>query len=180
MNSKRMKMRAMTVEDAGLLIEWYKQKDLMKHVGFDDGLEVSLEKQQERIINQKNDERLLMLTLLDGTPIGECHYFNIKNASCEIGIKIGDLNYQGKGYGKEGLQMLLAHLFGVLGIRMVFLDTLKENERAQNLYKSVGFKTTGEKKDFWTDPKGHLRTAVLMTLTVEDFRKKLNVPFKMV
>lgn len=179
MNSRRMMMRATTVEDAELLCQWYLQKDLMKHVGFPDGLDVGLENQQNKILNQKNDGKLLMLTLLDGTPIGECHYFNMQNTSCEIGIKICDLNYQGQGYGKEGLQLLLAHLFGVMGIRTVFLDTIVENTRARNLYTSVGFKETGINKDCWTDSTGMLRSTVLMTLTVDDFKKSLNVLFKM-
>lgn len=179
MNSRRMMMRATEVEDAELLRNWYLQKELMKHVGYPEGLDVDIEKQRALIQNQKNDGKLLILTLLDGTPIGECHYFNMKNTSCEIGIKICDLNYHGQGYGKEGLQLLLSHLFGVMGIKTVFLDTLSENNRAQNLYKSVGFKETGIKKACWTDPTGKDRDAVLMTLTLEDFKASLNILFKM-
>lgn len=180
MESKRLRLRAMTEEDAPLLISWYKEAELMKHVGFDDGLIVSLDEQIKRIKEQKIDEKLLMLTLLDDTPIGECHYLNIKGSSCEIGIKIGDLSYQGQGYGKEGLQLLLAHLFGVLGMKSIFLDTLEENVRAQNLYKTVGFKQTGINPNIWTDPKGRPRSAVLMTLTIDDFRIAMKQPFKIV
>ncbi|MGB5792341.1 GNAT family N-acetyltransferase [Poseidonibacter sp.] len=180
MNSRRMRMRATTVEDAPLLITWYKQKELLKHVGFDEGLCLTLEKQTHIIMNQKGDEKLMMLTLLDDTPIGECHFKNIRGASCEIGLKIGDLNYQGQGYGKEGLHMLLAHLFGVLGMKIVFLDVLESNERARHLYKKVGFKETSIRQNAWTDSKGEARAIVYMTLTLDDFKMALNVPFPIV
>jgi len=180
MESRRLKMRAVTVEDAELLMTWYKQPELMKHVGFDEGLIVSYDKQRARIENQKNDEKLLMLTLRDGKPIGECSYHNMKGTSCEIGIKICDLDYQGQGYGKEGLQMLLAHLFGVMGFKMIFIDTLIENKRAQGLYRSVGFKQTGTKDNAWQDPRGKQRSIVLMTLTVDDFKKAIKQPFNVV
>jgi len=178
MNSRRMKMRATTSDDAKCLSDWYSQAELMKHVGFEAGYIVSEEDLIKRINNQKINEKLLMLTLLDDTPIGECHYKNIKGASCEVGIKIGDLSYQGKGYGKEGLQMLLAHLFGVLGMKMIFTDALVENERAISLYQSVGFKTTGTNKDYWIDPQGSSRSAVLMTLTLDEFKNSIKQPFK--
>lgn len=178
MNSIRMKLRARTVDDTDLLIEWYKQKELMKHVGYENGLHLLGAQEEKRINNQKNNERLLMLTLLDDTAIGECSYFDIKNTSCKIHIKICDLNFQGKGYGKEGLQMLLAHLFGVLGIKIVFVDVLKENKRAQHLFGAVGFEETGLQEKSWIDQQGIKRDIVLMTLTLDVFKKALNVPFK--
>ncbi len=180
MNSRRMKMRAITVEDAPLLVMWYNQPELMKHVGYDNGLDISVEEQKQRISNQNIDEKLMMLTLLDDTPIGECHYNNIRGASCEVGLKIADLTYQNKGYGKEGLQMLLAHLFGVLGMKSVFLDVLEDNQIARHLYNKVGFAETSINKNGWIDPKGRSRSVVYMTLTLDSFKKSLNIPFTVV
>lgn len=180
MNSRRMKMRATHPNDAKVLKSWYEQGALMKHLGYDDGYIVSESDLIKRINTQANNERLLMLTLLDDTPIGECYYKDIRGASCKVGLKIGNLAYQGRGYGKEGIQVLLAHLFGVLGMKMVFADALIENKRAAYLYESVGFKQTGINKDSWTDAKGQVRSVVLYTLTLEDFKQSIKQPFPVI
>lgn len=178
MISKRMKLRALETSDVNLLFKWYQQNELMPYV-YNENLDLSVEDHKSRIINQKNTEKLLMLTLHDGKPIGECYYSDILNKSCKVGIKIWDHDYRSKGYGKEGMQMLIAHLFGGMGFKMVFLEVFEENEIALKLFESIGFKITGKKNDFFVDQIGQMHAAVFMTLTVEDFRSALRVPFKM-
>jgi diamine N-acetyltransferase len=51
--------------------------------------------------------------------------------------------YQGKGYGKRGLQVLIGHLRSEYQCGMIYLDVAPENQVAINLYQSVGFEDTG-------------------------------------
>ena len=51
--------------------------------------------------------------------------------------------YQGKGYGKRGLQELIAYMKAEYHCEKIYLDVSPENQAAINLYKSAGFVDTG-------------------------------------
>ena len=65
--------------------------------------------------------------------VGELHIGN-------IAVK---KEYQGQGYGKQGLQVLIAHLQAQYGCDKIFLDCSPENQTAINLYEGAGFINTG-------------------------------------
>lgn len=52
--------------------------------------------------------------------------------------------YQGKGYGRQALVMLLDRLADEYGCNDIFLSVYGDNERAIALYKRYGFRFTGE------------------------------------
>ena len=55
-----------------------------------------------------------------------------------------DIDFQGKGYGKAALPVILAEMTRQYGTRRVYLTLEKENERAVHLYTAFGFVPTGE------------------------------------
>ncbi|HUU78163.1 MAG TPA: GNAT family N-acetyltransferase [candidate division Zixibacteria bacterium] len=56
-------------------------------------------------------------------------------------------NFQGKGYGKEGLKALIKMMEKKYSCTEIFLDVASDNEVASKLYKKAGFKETGKKHD---------------------------------
>ncbi len=52
--------------------------------------------------------------------------------------------YQGKGYGRAGLSVLIEQLRAQKGYIAILISFVPENEAARNLYASLGFKDTGE------------------------------------
>jgi len=56
-----------------------------------------------------------------------------------------DENHQGKGYGKKGLKAAIKLMQEKFKPKSIFLDVVKENEIATNLYVKAGFKDTGKK-----------------------------------
>lgn len=61
---------------------------------------------------------------------------------CRIMI---DYNHQGKGYGKQALKLILKKMKEQYDdCERVLLTFHTENERAKNVYESVGFQDTGE------------------------------------
>ncbi len=56
-----------------------------------------------------------------------------------------DKNLQGKGYGKTGLKAVIDFLQTKYSCSEIFLDVVKDNEIATNLYVKSGFKQTGKK-----------------------------------
>jgi len=51
--------------------------------------------------------------------------------------------YQGKGYGKSGLQTLIDHMQAEYQCKTIYLDVIPENQVGINLYQSAGFEDTG-------------------------------------
>ena len=52
--------------------------------------------------------------------------------------------YQGQGYGKKGLQVLISHLQSTYQCDKIYLDVVPDNQVAINLYRSAGFVDTGK------------------------------------
>lgn len=55
-----------------------------------------------------------------------------------------DVDYQGKGYGKAALPIIIDEMMRQYQTNRIFLTLEKENERAVRLYTSFGFVPTGE------------------------------------
>jgi RimJ/RimL family protein N-acetyltransferase len=66
------------------------------------------------------------------------------------GIDIGEMDYWGKGYGKEATQLALDFAFNFLNIHNIMLGVYAFNQRAYHLYKKIGFKEIGRKREFQT------------------------------
>jgi RimJ/RimL family protein N-acetyltransferase len=81
----------------------------------------------------------------DGQFIGQCALFNFNDTAhtCELGIVIGDPDYQGRGYGREAIGLLLDYAFRLRNFRKVYLTVNGDNERAQRAYHACGFVEEG-------------------------------------
>ena len=55
-----------------------------------------------------------------------------------------DFNHQGKGYGKEGLNLVIQEMVNNLKCEEILLSFHPDNKSAKKLYESVGFKNTGK------------------------------------
>lgn len=58
-----------------------------------------------------------------------------------------DLLHQGKGYGRQALQMALAEIRARGGVRKVWISYQPDNARAKDLYASMGFVETDVDED---------------------------------
>ncbi|OGO39960.1 MAG: hypothetical protein A2147_04645 [Chloroflexi bacterium RBG_16_57_8] len=96
----------------------------------------------EELRNPYSASRRFAIDTLDGKHIGNCAYYNISetNGETELGIMIGDRDYWNKGYGRDVVCTLLAHIFDNTRLDRVYLKTLASNYRAQNCFLKSGFK----------------------------------------
>ena len=83
----------------------------------------------------KNGERL----------IGSCglHGISAVNHSAELGIAIGDVEFQNQGYGTEAVRLALRFGFEELNLNRVGLHVLATNARAVRAYEKAGFVREG-------------------------------------
>lgn len=94
------------------------------------------------------DPTRIMLSIRQRTDpkiIGYLHIQNISvvHRSADIGIRIGEEKHRGKGYGKEALAIGLDYCWNHLNLERVGLIVFRNNTRAINAYKAVGFKKEG-------------------------------------
>ena len=88
------------------------------------------------IINYKNN------------PVGTVALYNIdfSHSTAEFGrLLIGDLNSRCKGIAFIATKLLCEYGFNKLGLNKIILEVYKDNIKAMNLYKKIGFKIIKEK-----------------------------------
>ncbi len=84
----------------------------------------------------------------DGALMGVFGIFNLNYSAkkCEIGFWLGK-KFWGKGFGSEGVKMLLKFSFGNLGMNKVYARVFSDNLKASSLLERLGFKLEGNLKD---------------------------------
>lgn len=68
-------------------------------------------------------------------------YWNLQTAM--VGIAIGNRTDRGKGYGRDGMALILRYAFDELNLYRVGLTVLERNHEARRLYTAVGFQPEG-------------------------------------
>lgn len=81
----------------------------------------------------------------DGQYIGHAFLYDLEAAIgvCWVSIGVGDTAYQGRGYGREALTLLLDYAYRILTMRRVCLSVAAFNERALRTYRALGFVEEG-------------------------------------
>ena len=154
--------------DCAQLAAWWNDGAVMAHAGFPLGLGTTAEKIAAQIATDSDDTRRRLILAYQEKPIGEMSFRILEDGSAEIGVKICETAYQERGIGRKALSMLIGALFQ-RGCGKIVLDTNLNNTRAQHVYETLGFQTTGVRYDAWTDQLGRLQSAVDYELTQEYF-----------
>ena len=69
-----------------------------------------------------------------------------------MGIIIGETDEQGKGYGKEVMELIIDYAFNTLNLNKVIVEVVEYNKRALEVYKKLGFIEEGRlKKHYYAD-----------------------------
>lgn len=156
---KNLTIRSATVNDAVLLATWWNDGKVMAHAGFPNGTGETVEDISERIRNNTDHNRRLIIEL-ENIPIGEMNYCTVNEGTAEIGVKICDFSKHDKGYGKVLLSMLISWLFDGMGYQRIILDTNVNNKRAQHVYEKLGFRKIHVRENAWQNQLGELQSFV--------------------
>ena len=154
-------------DDCAVLAAWWNDGEVMAHAGFPNGIGTTAEEVRTQIEHESDEGRTLIIED-GGRPIGEMNYRNVGEMTAEIGVKICESDYQGKGIGRTVLSMLVKELFSE-GYSKIILDTNLNNLRAQHVYELLGFRKVAVNTDSWTDQLGKKQSSVDYELTPERF-----------
>lgn len=86
-----------------------------------------------------------------------------------FGIIIGEKEYWGRGYGMEATLLILDYAFNTLNINNMMLGVYAFNKRAFSLYKRIGFKEIGRKREFQAIG-GRRYDMIMMDMLASEFR----------
>ncbi len=81
--------------------------------------------------------------------IGTCQLLNInpRHQSAELQIRIGAVDYHGKGLGTEAVNLLTRFGFADLNLHRIYLHVFATNARAITAYEKCGFSREGLLRD---------------------------------
>ncbi len=140
----------------------------MAHAGFPNGLGTTAEEIKEQIANDSDDTKRRLIIEYRGTSIGEMSFYVYEGKKVEIGIKICNSDFQGKGLGRVILSMLIEKLFS-MDYELIFLDTNLKNTRAQYVYELLGFKKIAINENSRKNQLGELQTSIDYEHRAADF-----------
>jgi diamine N-acetyltransferase len=86
-----------------------------------------------------------MAIYADETPVGFLMYTYLEESQHHWIFRLMiDAAYQGRGYGREAMRQLIAHMAAIPGCTEIYISYEPENDVARKLYASLGFRTEGE------------------------------------
>lgn len=130
----------------------------------------TVEMESNYLEKKKNDEREVeILATLDDKVVGTAGIDSVGRGikvahRCTFGVSILK-EYWGMGIGRE-LTMAAIEAAKSAGYTQIELDVVKENERAINLYKSLGFVEYGENERGFKNKEGEYQSLILMKLVL--------------
>jgi RimJ/RimL family protein N-acetyltransferase len=108
-----------------------------------------------------------------GKHIGNCGLHNIdwKNRVAEVGIMIGEKEYQGKGYGTEAMETLIKYGFETANLNRIQLRVYDFNIRAIKSYIKIGFIEEGRMRQA-VFKNGEYHDMIIMAILHEEWLQK--------
>ena len=160
------------LEDAARFVKWFNDPDVNKFMNYR-GMTLAFEKKfiKNRLTSKPKDVVHLCIETVAGVHIGACSIESISKANNHgtFGIIIGDKNYWNQGLGTEAAKLIIDYGFKKLKLHRIDLDVYAYNPRAIKVYKRLGFKLEGKKREhaFW---KGKYYDAWLMSILNKEWK----------
>jgi len=179
LEGERVKLGPIKREYIDAFLKWFNDPEILQYLaGFLPMTRMAEEEWMENLKNRDDTIRFsIVLPQEDGSEklIGNCGIHNIdwKNRVADVGIVIGEKEYQNKGFGTEAMELLLEYAFNTVNLHRIELYTYEYNDRAIKSYTKVGFVEEGRRRQFMYF-KGKYYDAILMGILAEEWNEKKN------
>lgn len=165
LKGKQTKLRALEPGDLEFLYELENNSDIWeisgtitpysRHV-----LKLYLDNAHRDIYEVKQLRLTICNELNDVIGLIDLFDFDPKNRRSGIGIVILDKSDRNNGHGSEAVSLLCDYAFSVLNLNQVYANVGEENQASIQLFKKLGFKLAGVKKD-WVLVGGKFKNELL-------------------
>lgn len=143
------------------------------HIAFND------EKQEKYIedYNNSNDKFFFVIVKKGETfesdqaiGIGLLYDVDFVHGKATLGLLL-DKSFQSKGYGKESANLLLKFAFNILNLNNIMLYAIDFNEKVIDMYKKIGFKTIGRRREAYPI-NNNVYDEIYMDILKKEFNEK--------
>ena len=148
--AQRLYFRPIELEDGIRFQEWMNDPENHQYLARYRPLNALEEKEWLEGLHKSQTDFAFGIALAEGDRlIGSCglHRLEIPHRRAELGIAIGDREFQGKGYGAEAIGLLLAFGFDTLNLHKIQLDVYANNARGIRCYEKCGFRREGARRE---------------------------------
>lgn len=139
-----------TEENAEKWATWFNDAETTMLLGNEVYYPTSITSERNSIshIIKNNSHIFSIIDSQSNDAIGRVMLFDIDHVDrrAMVGIVIGEKKYWSKGYGQEAMNLILDYAFNLLNINNIMLGTFEFNQRAIALYKKIGFKEMGRRR----------------------------------
>ena len=99
----------------------------------------------------------------DGTVLGLIDLFDYdpRHHRAGLGIIVLSAKNHNKGIGSEAISLVMSYAFSTLAMRQLYANVSSENEVSLHIFKKLGFKKIGTKKD-WNYANGIYKDEILL------------------
>ena len=151
-DGRLIRLRALEPEDAERAYRWINDREnVSRYLMARYPYSMSFEKEFMAEATKKNEfsEARFAIETKDGVHIGMCglHQARPEDRTAELGIMIGEVEYQSRGYGSDAVLTLVTFGFETMNLNRVSLGTFEFNERAYAVYKKIGFVDEGRERE---------------------------------
>ena len=149
LKGEKIRFTPVDTDDLETYYEWFNRPDIRRNLL--QSRPITMEEERDFINNAIKSKDWAMFTVIDlesDRLIGNISLMRINpiDRTAELGIAIGDQEYQGKGFGTEAVEMILEYGFNTLNLQRIWLGVHDFNERAQKSYAKAGFIEEGRKR----------------------------------
>ena len=175
LKGEKVILRPIKVSDAPRFVKWLNNPGVYKFLIVREHFTLAKEKKYlKNLINSKTHKNFAIETK-EGIHIGSVSLeVNPHHNRAVFGIFIGEKEYWNHGLGSEAGRLIIDYGFSKLKLHRIELGVLEYNPRAMKVYRRLGFKLEGRKREF-IKFKGKYYDDLHMSILEREW-KKINYP----
>lgn len=150
LEGEKVYLSPMNTCDYAKYTEWINDLNVAVRLGEVASMNLNEEAEKDALEKMsKEGYNFAIINKTDDCLIGNISLMKINqiHRTAEVGLFIGDAENRGKGYGSEAMKLILCYAFKILNLNNILLNVFSFNKNAQAMYKKVGFKEIGKRRN---------------------------------
>lgn len=147
---ERIYFRPVEVEEGPIFQAWLNDPENHQYLKRYTALSGTEEHRWLETLHERKELHLFGIALKEGGRlIGNCalRIGDLPHRSADLGVMIGEREFQGRGYGAEAIRLLLEYGFATLGLHRIGLHVYENNPRGIRCYEKCGFRREGVRRE---------------------------------
>ncbi len=174
LSGKNIVLRPLRFGDENLFFKW---RNDLEYIGLTKSFRLPKHEGNEKdwlesVMKDRSNKSVIFIieTLADSSAVGfvQLNQIDWISKNCTFGIAIPGKDFQGKGFGKEGMKLLFDYAFDQLNLNKISLEVTAFNANSIHLYEKIGFEKEGVLRQhyFWN---GEYHDVLIYGLFKENF-----------